>query len=296
MINKLLELFSKHGLVLALDDLQWISESENKMWSDFYSFMKQEQANENESVGGFQLLILSTYEENSITNLGSRRIPFDHCISKDCQHEIIPVENLEFDDVLRITNYALQVKEASRMEYVLKTGDLYINTTSSEIEIDPKLEEFKQKLANYVYSTTGGNPMQIKQVFQTIIYRGINNDHALMAHRVAKDKVLYIQDHFDDLNVYPATVTDRFTTICEQYLDKSQIEILKYAACICEGEYFSFRDLICSSGYDQELVFSTVSTCMAIEILIPSSVTKTCCSTSLCFNLTIISTETVYLR
>ncbi|ODV83541.1 hypothetical protein CANARDRAFT_9595 [[Candida] arabinofermentans NRRL YB-2248] len=265
-IKMLFALFSRHGLVLALDDLQWMSHKENRIFEEFYYFLMQE----NDGIE-FRVTIISTYQEMKASYY-TDSLPLKKFMNGKVETEIIKVPPFNFEEMLEFTKATFQSHTSSVAIHAIQKNILFMEVDPSYI--DPRCSQIAHKITELLMKITKGNLLLAIFAIRVLYFCGavgpvhtIKVGHKGQTVNLGDIKYDLIKDIKFQEDV-PASVA----RMADMFFDDEVAEILKYAACICGLESFTLSDLHTASNHPFNTVCSVIYTACQLGILRPMSI------------------------
>ncbi|OWB76680.1 nucleotide binding protein [[Candida] boidinii] len=312
IIKMMFAIFSKNGLVLCIDDIQWWSFNENHILEDLTSLL----VDDDEYVDDHRLIIFSSHTtehdnklnskttktasvntnintnnlntENTLsietselisdqlpTSIDTKSFPPNRFISDEFIHEIIEMNPLKSNDILEFCRNELQTRTYSIIESSINKNEFF--STCKPLAMK-KYDLAANEMTEFLFKKTQGNILYVSTLARIAAHTGgLISDQPV---NIGEYKEIEGQDPVFSLRLDIDHISNfRFSGTLDDFLYKAvsklpgdSIEVLKFAACICGAGAFSLSDMSTVSGLPFEKVSDILFTGYLVGILKPTSI------------------------
>ncbi|GMF30180.1 unnamed protein product [[Candida] boidinii] len=281
-------IFSKHGLVLCIDDIQWWSFNENHILEDLTSLL----VDDDEYVDDHRLLIFSSHttdlEKNNSKNLNlntenivssatselvrdqlptsidTKSFPTSRFISDEFVNEIIEIEPLKSNDILEFCRNELQTRTYSIIESSIRKNEFF---STCKPLVMKKFDLAANEMTEFMFRKTQGNILYISTLARIAAHTGgLISDQPVNIGEYkeieGQEPVFSLRLDIDHISNFRFSGSlDDFLYMAVGKLPGESIEVLKFAACISGAGAFSLSDM---NQYQFTINYHTI--CSVIKI------------------------------
>ncbi|OUM53515.1 hypothetical protein BVG19_g2807 [[Candida] boidinii] len=299
IIKMMFAIFSKHGLVLCIDDIQWWSFNENHILEDLTSLL----VDDDEYVDDHRLLIFSSHTtdlgknnsknlnlntENIVssvtsdlvrdqlpTSIDTKSFPAARFISDEFVNEIIEIEPLKSNDILEFCRNELQTRTYSIIESSIRKNEFF---STCKPLVMKKFDLAANEMTEFMFRKTQGNILYISTLARIAAHTGgLISDQPVNIGEYkeieGQEPVFSLRLDIDHISNFKFSGSlDDFLYMAVGKLPGDSIEVLKFAACISGAGAFSLSDMSTVSGLPFEKVSDILFTGYLVGLLRPISI------------------------